>query len=674
MKRLLFVLIAAGLVVASCAPKQAKTTGINYAYMDTTARPGDDFAKYVTGHWIDYNEQPKEYPSWGAFSKLSEDNTYKLATLIQNIAAKEQKKGTVEQKIGDIYNMVMDSVRLNAEGAAPLKAHLAELDAIDSREAFLKYCTSEHDNLLFRLGVGPDDKDSENNIVSIGQGGLTLGNRDYYLSDDPETVKVREATKEHMKNLFVLAGFPEDEAAAKVARIWELETELAVVHYSSLKRRIPEENYHKISVDSLNVICAPFDWNAYLKDYRYDKTTEVDLSQPEPVAKACQMLMSLPLEDLKSIYQWQIINGGNMLLSDDFLNEMKDYNRKVYGTEEMTPRWKRAIAMVDNTLSDAVGQMYVKKFFPKEAKKEMLELVGNLQKSLAERIKVQEWMTEDTKKAALEKLDAFTVKIGYPDKWDDFSALEIDPEKSLYDNMRTVYAFLWDVDYQKRYNKPVDKTEWLMPAQMVNAYYSPSSNEICFPAAILQPPYFNLEADAAANYGAIGVVIGHEMTHGFDDRGRLYTKEGNLSNWWTPEDEAGFKVPCDAMTEFFNSLWVIPDDLHADGALTLSENIADHGGLNIAYNAFQMWQNEHGRLNDADGFTPEQRFFLSYANVWAGVSSPEMLRYMTMMDVHSTGFLRVNGGLAQCDYWYDAFNIQPGDALYVAPEKRVKVW
>ena len=674
MKRLLFVLIAAGLVVASCAPKQAKTTGINYAYMDTTARPGDDFAKYVTGHWIDYNEQPKEYPSWDAFSKLSEDNTYKLATLIQNIAAKEQKKGTVEQKIGDIYNMVMDSVRLNAEGAAPLKAHLAELDAIDSREAFLKYCTSEHDNLLFRLGVGPDDKDSENNIVSIGQGGLTLGNRDYYLSDDPETVKVREATKEHMKNLFVLAGFPEDEAAAKVARIWELETELAVVHYSSLKRRIPEENYHKISVDSLNALCAPFDWNAYLKDYRYDKTTEVDLSQPEPVAKACQMLMSLPLEDLKSIYQWQIINGSNMLLSDDFLNEMQDYNRKVYGTEEMTPRWKRAIAMVDNTLSDAVGQMYVKKFFPKEAKKEMLELVGNLQKSLAERIKVQEWMSEDTKKAALEKLDAFTVKIGYPDKWDDFSALEIDPEKSLYDNMRTVYAFLWDVDYQKRYNKPVDKTEWLMPAQMVNAYYSPSSNEICFPAAILQPPYFNLEADAAANYGAIGVVIGHEMTHGFDDRGRLYTKEGNLSNWWTPEDEAGFKVPCDAMTEFFNSLWVIPDDLHADGALTLSENIADHGGLNIAYNAFQMWQNEHGRLDDADGFTPEQRFFLSYANVWAGVSSPEMLRYMTMMDVHSTGFLRVNGGLAQCDYWYDAFNIQPGDALYVAPEKRVKVW
>ena len=278
MKRLLFVLIAAGLVVASCAPKQAKTTGINYAYMDTTARPGDDFAKYVTGHWIDYNEQPKEYPSWDAFSKLSEDNTYKLASLIQNIAAKEQKKGTVEQKIGDIYNMVMDSVRLNTEGAAPLKAHLAELDAIDSREAFLKYCTSEHDNLLFRLGVGPDDKDSENNIVSIGQGGLTLGNRDYYLSDDPETVKVREATKEHMKNLFVLAGFPEDEAAAKVARIWEIETELAVVHYSSLKRRIPEENYHKISVDSLNALCAPFDWNAYLKDYRYDKTTEVDLS------------------------------------------------------------------------------------------------------------------------------------------------------------------------------------------------------------------------------------------------------------------------------------------------------------------------------------------------------------------------------------------------------------
>nr|MCR5744663.1 M13 family metallopeptidase [Bacteroidales bacterium] len=350
------------------------------------------------------------------------------------------------------------------------------------------------------------------------------------------------------------------------------------------------------------------------------------------------------------------------------------YSRKIYGTQEVTPRWKRAVSLVDGLMSDAVGQMYVEKYFPAEAKAEMVDLVGKLQKSLGERIKAQEWMTDETKAKALDKLAAFHVKVGYPDKWDDLTPLVIDPEKSLYENARVASQFYWDLNYGKRYNKPVDRDEWLMPAQMVNAYYNPTTNEICFPAAILQPPFFDMNADAAANYGAIGVVIGHEMTHGFDDQGRLYTKEGNLENWWTEADAEGFKKPCDAMVEYFNSLWVIPNDLHANGALTLGENLADHGGLNISYNAFQMWQNENGRLKDDNGLTPEQRFFLAYANVWAGTTSEEMLRYNTMMDVHSVHYLRINGALAQCDYWYDAFNVQPGDAMYVAPENRVKVW
>jgi putative endopeptidase len=384
--------------------------------------------------------------------------------------------------------------------------------------------------------------------------------------------------------------------------------------------------------------------------------------------------MTAPLETLKDIYRWKIIRGASSLLSDDFIQEDFNYEHIVYGTQEITPRWKRAVNLVDGLMSDAVGQMYVKKYFPPEAKTEMLELVGNLQKSLGERIQAQEWMTEETKAKALDKLAAFTVKIGYPDKWDDLSPLVIDPSKSLYENARMATEFYWNLNYDKRYNKPVDKSEWLMPAQMVNAYYNPTTNEICFPAGILQPPMFDLKADAAANYGAIGVVIGHEMTHGFDDQGRLYTKEGNLQNWWTDADAEAFKKPCDAMTEYFNSLWVIPEELHANGKLCLGENIADHGGLNISYNAFQMWQKAHGRLGDDHGFTPEQRFFLSYANVWAGSTSDEMLRYLTMMDVHSVHFLRVNGGLAQCDYWYDAFDIQPGDAYYVAPEDRVKVW
>jgi putative endopeptidase len=674
MKKMIFIMAATGLVVASCGTKEpAKTAGINYDYMDTSVRPGDDFAKYATGHWADYNPQPMEYPMWGTIYKVSEENTVNLASMIREIAAKENAKGSIAQKIGDLYNMAMDSARLNADGAAPLKAHLAEIDAIGSREELLRHCAREHDNLLFGMYVDADEKDSKNNIVAITQGGLTLRNKEYYSSKDPQNVKMREDTKTHMKNLFVLAGYDEKTAQDKVRRIWALETELAAAHYSMEEQRISEKNYHKMTVDEMEKLTG-FDWKSYLKDYRYDKTTEVDLGQPEPVAKACQLLMKAPLEDLKDVYRWKIVRGASSVLSDDFAQEDFDYEHKVYGTQEMTPRWKRAVSLVDGLMSDAVGQMYVEKYFSKEAKDEMIELVGNLQKSLGERIQAQEWMTDETKARALEKLAAFTVKVGYPDKWDDLTPLVIDPSKSLYENVRAASDFYWELNYNKRYNKPVDKSEWLMPAQMVNAYYNPTTNEICFPAGFLQPPLFDLKADAAANYGSIGVVIGHEMTHGFDDQGRHYTKEGNLENWWTEADAEGFKKPCDAMVSYFDSLWVIPGELHANGTLCLGENIADHGGLNIAYNAFQMWQKEHGRLSDDNGFTPEQRFFLSYANVWAGSTTEEMLRYLTMMDVHSVMFLRVNGGLAQCDPWYEAFDIQPGDAYYVAPENRVKVW
>jgi len=674
MKKMIFIMAATGLVVASCGTKEpAKTAGINYDYMDTSVRPGDDFAKYATGHWADYNPQPKEYPMWGTIYKVSEENTVNLASMIQEIAAKENAKGSIAQKIGDLYNMAMDSARLNADGAAPLKAHLAEIDAIGSREELLRHCAKEHDNLLFNMYVDADEKDSKNNIVSISQGGLTLRNKEYYSSKEPQNVKMREDTKTHMKNLFVLSGYDEKTAQDKMNRIWALETELAATHYSMEDQRISEKNYHKMTVDEMEKLTG-FDWKSYLKDYRYDKTTEVDLGQPEPVAKACELLKKAPLEDLKDVYRWKIIRSASSVLSDDFAQENFDYEHKVYGTQEMTPRWKRAVNLVDGLMSDAVGQMYVEKYFSKEAKDEMIELVGNLQKSLGERIQAQEWMTDETKAKALEKLAAFTVKVGYPDKWDDLTPLVIDPSKSLYENARAASNFYWELNYNKRYNKPVDKSEWLMPAQMVNAYYNPTTNEICFPAGFLQPPLFDLKADAAANYGSIGVVIGHEMTHVFDDQGRHYTKEGNLENWWTDADAEGFKKPCDAIVSYFDNLWVIPGELHANGTLCLGENIADHGGLNIAYNAFQMWQKEHGRLPDDNGFTPEQRFFLSYANVWAGSTTEEMLRYLTMMDVHSVMFLRVNGGLAQCDPWYEAFDIQPGDAYYVAPENRVKVW
>ena len=673
MKKMIFLLAAAGLVVASCGTKQpGKVSGINYDYMDTTVKAGDDFAEYATGHWGDFNPQPPEYPSWGAFTKLGEENTKTLAGLIQEIAARDNEKGSIAQKIGDLYNMAMDSTRLNAEGAAPLKAHLAEIDAIKTREELLKHCATEHDNLLFSLYVGADEKDSDNNIVAIGQGGLTLRNKEYYSSKDAQNEKVREATKEHMNNLFMLAGYPEKEAADKVARIWALETELAASHYSMEEQRIPEKNYHKMSVEELAKTCAPFDWKTYLKDYRYDKTTEVDLGQPEPVAKACSLLMTAPLETLKDVYRWQIISGGSSLLSDDFIQENFEYSRKIYGTQEITPRWKRAVGLVDGLMSDAVGQMYVEKYFPPEAKTEMVELVGKLQKSLGERIQAQEWMTEETKAKALDKLAAFTVKVGYPDKWDDLTPLVIDPAKSLYENARAASEFYWNLSYDKRYNKPVDKSEWLMPAQMVNAYYNPTTNEICFPAGILQPPFFNPDADDAVNYGAIGVVIGHEMTHGFDDQGSLFDKDGNMNNWWTAEDRAAFVEKTKVLVDQFNEVEIVPG-LMANGALTLGENIADHGGVSVAWTAL------HNALGDQvpapiDGFTAEQRFFLGYARVWAQNITDEEKARLTKLDVHSLGNNRVNVTLRNFGYFFDAFGIQEGDAMWRPESERVLIW
>ena len=673
MKKMVFLLAAAGLVAASCGTKHpGKTVGINYDYMDATVKPGDDFAQYATGHWGDFNPQPPEYPSWGAFNKLAEENTKTLAGLIQEIAAKDNEKGSIAQKIGDLYTMAMDSTRLNADGAAPLRAHLAELDAIKTREELLKKCATEHDNLLFSMYVGADEKDSDNNIVSIGQGGLTLRNKEYYTSQDPQNVKVREATKEHMKNLFVLAGYPEKEAAAKVARIWALETELAAVHYSMEDQRIPEKNYHKMSVDELTQRCKPFDWKSYLKEYRYDQTGEVDLGQPEPVAKACRLLMTAPLETLKDIYRWQIINGGSSLLSDDFAEENFAYSRKIYGTREITPRWKRAVGLVDGLMGDAVGQLYVEKYFPPEAKTEMLDLVGKLQKSLGERIQAQEWMTEETKAKALDKLAAFTVKVGYPDKWDDLTPLVIDPEKTLYENVRAASDFYWKLNYDKRYNKPVDKDEWLMPAQMVNAYYNPTTNEICFPAGILQPPFFDPNADAAANYGAIGVVIGHEMTHGFDDQGRQFDKDGNFRDWWAEGDGDKYNERAQVIKDFFSAIKVLPD-LNGNGDLCCGENLGDHGGLKFAYAAFKNATREHP-LPVKEGFTPEQRFFLAYAGVWAQNITEAEIRRLTTMDPHSLGEWRVNGALPLVDAWYDAFGITEADPMFVPADKRVKIW
>jgi len=661
------------MALAACTPTAVKTSGLNYTNLDTTARPGDDFFVYATGNWITNNPQPAEFPRWGSFTKLGDDNTKQLSELIQGLAAQENEFGSVAQKVADLYKLAMDSTRRNNEGVAPLLPYLEKINSMQTREDLIKYAASEHDNLLWGMYVGADDKDSKNNAVQFVQGGLSLGNRDYYISDDPQIKKIREAAIQHGINVYKLVGVDEETAKKKVETIMKYETQIAQVSKSMEERRDPEANYNKMSVADFSKLCS-FDWDGYLKDYGYDATNEVIVCQPIPIALACKILKEAPLEDLKTIYEFQTISGASSYLSDDFTDENFAFNQKLTGAVEQTPRWKRAVNFVDGMLGEAVGQMYVEKYFPAESKERMVQLVANLQASLGEIIKEQEWMSEETKQVALEKLSTFYVKVGYPDKWEDISGLTIDPEKSLLENVYDASKFFWQLRKDKTYNKPVDRDEWGMTPQTVNAYYNPTTNEICFPAGILQPPFFSKDFDDAVNYGAIGVVIGHEMTHGFDDQGRQYDKDGNLRQWWAESDVEAFKIPADQLTQYFDSLWVIPGELHSNGRQCLGENLADHGGLNIAYKAFQLSQQQNGALPVENGYTPEQRFFLSYANVWAGVSSEEILRRLALMDVHSTGKLRVNGGVAQCPAWYDAFNIQPGDALYIAPENRVKIW
>ncbi len=672
MNKVLFGALCAAAFTACSKPNAVGGSGIEYANLDTTVAPGDDFFRFATGHWIDHNPQPASFPRWGSFTKLGDDNTKQLNDLITGLAAQQNEPGSVAQKVGDLYNLCMDSTRLNAEGAAPLKPYLEKIYAISTREELIEQSAKEHDNLLFDIFVSGDEKNSSQNIVCISQGGLSLGDREYYLSDEESTAAIREAFKLHVVNLYMLCGFDEEVATKKMETIMAIETEIAKASIDKEALRDPESNYHKMSISELQAATNGFNWDAYLKAMTYDATTEVDLGQIAPVAKACELLQTASLDDLKTIYEWQTISWASSMLSDDFTAENFAFNQCITGAREMQPRWKRAIGKVNGLLGQPVGQMYVEKYFPAEYKERMLALVRNLQTVLGERIKAQEWMSDSTKQVALDKLNAFYVKIGYPDKWDDISALTIDPKLSLLDNVYNASLFYWNLNKEKTYNKPVDRDEWHMTPQTVNAYYNPTTNEICFPAGILQPPFFNMEADDACNYGAIGVVIGHEMTHGFDDQGRQYDKDGNLHIWWAPEDIDKFQIPANALADYFDKLEVLPG-LNSNGRLCLGENMADHGGVNIAFQALQLAMQQNP-LAEENGYTPEQRFFLSYANVWAGVSSDEILRYLTLMDVHSANFLRVNGTLPHIDAWYEAFDIKPGDKLYLPKEERVNIW
>lgn len=664
-------------MLTSCAgQKEAKSTsGIDLANMDTTVSAGTDFFRYACGGWNDAHPLTAEYSRYGTFDELFENSQKQLRELIEGLAAqKNNQAGSAAQKIGDLYNMAMDSVTLNKQGAEPVKAMLDKIAGMKDKGEIVPMMTEmAHIGIgtYFRSYVYADPKNSSLNIFQMGQGGINLGEKEYYLDTDSITQNIREQYKLYIGKLFQLAGFSEADAQQKVADVMEIETAIAKVSRSATELRAPEANYHKMSFDELKKTIAGIDWDAYMKGLGIQAPAELNVEQVEPIQEVARLMNTLPLSKHVSYLEYNLLDAAASCLSDDFVAARFDFYGKVLsGRQVNQPRWKRAVNSVNGMLGELVGEMYVEKYFPAAAKERMVKLVKNLQTALGERIDAQEWMSDSTKIRAHEKLAAFHVKVGYPDKWKDYSKLEIKND-SYWANVCRASEWGFN-DMYSRIGKPVDKDEWLMTPQTVNAYYNPSTNEICFPAAILQPPFFNMEADDAANYGAIGVVIGHEMTHGFDDQGRQFDKDGNLTDWWAPGDADRFKERAQVMVDFFNKIEVLPG-LQANGELTLGENLADHGGLNVAYLAFQNAIKD-APLGVVDGFTPEQRFFLAYATLWAGNIRDEQIRVYTKSDPHSLGKWRVNGALPHIQAWYDAFHITPSDPLYVAPENRVNVW
>ena len=672
MKKILFTLAAIMMMTTACTHKQ-QTTGIDLANLDTTAVPQNDFYQFACGGWMANNPLTPEYSRFGSFDKLGLNNLEQVNGLIQDLAAKKHQQGSVAQKIGDMYNLAMDTARRDSEGIASVQETLNEIAAISSREELSGVLGAAMDFQLWAMYVEADATNSTMNILNEYQAGFSLGEKEYYIDEDEHTRNIRAAYAQYIEKLFGLFGF--GDGAARAETVLRLETRLAKAAYSNVELRNPVKNYNKMSVAELQELVPQVDWKVYF-DAIGIAPDSLSVGQIPHLQEAGRMLAEEPLEDLKTLFTWQVLDGATSFLTSEIYQASFDFYGKVLsGREEPSPLWKRAVGTVNGTLGEAVGQMYVQKYFPEENKERMLALVHNLQKALGIRIQNLTWMSDETKAKALEKLNAITIKIGYPDTWRDYSKLDINPKDTYYANIQRAAKF--EQDYSLSFlGKPVDKTKWYMTPQTVNAYYNPSSNEICFPAGILQYPFFDMNADDAFNYGAIGVVIGHEMTHGFDDQGCQFDKDGNMANWWTAEDKAAFDARTKVMEEAFNRIEVAPG-VHANGAFTLGENIADHGGLQVAYLAFTLNEEakpEAERLQTRDGFTPAQRFFLAYANVWAGNIRPEEILNRTKSDPHSLGRWRVNGALPQIGAWYEAWNVTPESPMYIAPEERVSIW
>lgn len=652
------------------------SSGIDLKNLDTSVKPGDDFYHYAAGGWLKSHPLDAEHVQNGAFTDLYEQSQKRIQDIILDFASKPQKQGTLGQKIGSLYNLLMDSVRLNREGWRPIKPTLDKIAAIKNRKEYQLVCAQLDRNgestMMFGIGAGADQKDSEWNLVAVGQGGLGLGERDYYLSDDAQNKRVLEAYKQYLKKLFTLTGADEATAEKKTQAVIAIETEIAKASYDKVKQRDIDANYHKMTYTKLISDFPGIDWGNVFLASGFPAFDYVDVGQPEPIHAVEKILAETPLDDLKTYAEAKVISGATSKLSDDFRKASFELRKAMVGSKQDQPRWKRAVAVVSDRLGEAIGKMYVERYFPESSKKRMLELVHNLQTALAQRIDEATWMGDATKAQAKDKLSNFIVKIGYPDKWKNYDGLQVNDSLSLYENLSNISRWATDEYIAKRVNKKVDKSLWQMTPQTINAYYDPSTNEICFPAAILQPPFFDPNADDAVNYGAIGGVIGHEMSHGFDDQGSQFDKYGNQRNWWTAQDKKNFDARTKVLADWFSSFEVLPG-MKVNGKQTLGENIGDNGGLNISFRALQNSMKEHP-LAVKDGFTPEQRFFLAWGRVWASNMTDEVVKYLLTVDVHSPNYARVNAALPMIDAWYKAFNVKKGDKMFVPKNKRAHVW
>ena len=669
--RKITILIMALIAMTSAAGNLVKA--VDRSNLDPNAAPGDNFYQYACGGWMLANPLDPQYARFGTFDQLRENSLDQVKEIVTKLGT-NHARGSIKQKVGDLYALGMDSVRLNAEGAAPLAEYIAQIKSL-TRDQFMAAIADQHKGVsapFFNSAVMADLKDSNTNLFYLTQDGLGMGDRDYYLDNDANTTKVRNAYINYIQKIFELIGYKKGNAKKAAQHVMAIETALAKVAMTREETRDYSKLYNVMSLDQLKSSYPNINWGLYFATLDINDIDKVCVFQPKSLAKVNEMMKTLKEEDVKEYLIFKYADAASPYLSDAFADANFDmYSRAMSGKQVKMPRWKHSLEVPNTLLGEAVGQLYVEKYFPADSKKKMQQLVDNLKKALGEHIATLSWMSPKTKVNALVKLNSFTVKIGYPDKWRDYSALDIDPGKSFWENVLAARRFQAEYEYDQL-DKPVDKERWFMTPQTVNAYYEPSSNEICFPAGILQAPYFDPNAEEACNYGAIGVVIGHEMTHGFDDQGRNFDQNGNMVDWWTAEDAAKFQELANKLGAQY-SAEIIADDVHANGQFTMGENIADHGGLRVAYSAFK--NTEQGKGNTLiDGFTPDQRFFLSYANVWANnITKEEMLR-RTKVDPHSLGVNRVNVAIRNLEEFFKAFDIEPGMAMWRDPADRVIIW